>query len=117
MQRNEVSELLVKIRLTEKNREIATVEKCFGLVEIESEDEDAQIPSKTLDETITDFFQEIESKAQESGRVVKRKDLAKAAASLILFLVKRSQPELTLDIEVQKQETEEKRDADSESDT
>jgi hypothetical protein len=117
MEKSELSELRVTVRLIEKNREIATLEKCFGFVETEDEKEDAQMPAKTIDETITEFLQEIESKARESGRIVSKEELAKVTVATILFLVKRSQPELNFDIEVEKQENGEREDADSKSDT
>lgn len=117
MEKSEISELKVKARLIEENREIATIEKCFGLVEIEEEKEDAEIPTKTIDETITEFLQDIEGKAEELGRIVSKEELARITASTILFLVKRSQEELILNIEVEKQEIEERENTDAESDT
>ena len=117
MEQSEISEFKVAARLIEENREVATLEKCFGLVEIEDEKEEAQIPTKTIDETITEFLQEIESKANEFGRIVSKEELAKVTVTTILFLVRRSQSELTLDIVVEKQKIEEKKDADAESDT
>jgi hypothetical protein len=115
MEKNEVSELKVVARLIDNKQEIATLEKCFGFIEIKNEEE-TEIPTKTIDETITEFLQEIESKAKELGRVLKKEELLKITFPLIVFLIKRLQSELTLDIEVEKK-AEERKEVDTNSDT
>lgn len=117
MEQSEISEFKVTARLVEENKEVATLEKCFGLAEIEDDEEEEQIPTKTIDETISEFLQEIESKVQELGRIVCKEELARVTVSTILFLVKRSQNELTLDIEVERQETEERKNGETNSHT
>ena len=116
MEKSELSELRVTVRLIEGNQEIATLEKCFGFVEI-SDEEGVETTTKTVDETISKFQEEIERKALELGRTVRKDTLEQAMFLLILLVVNRSQPDLTLDIPVEKQDVEERRDDDSNSDT
>ena len=116
MEQSEISGFKVTARLVEENRELATLEKFFGLVEMKDEGE-AKTQTKTIDETISEFLEEIENKAQELGRIVRKEELARVTVSTILFLVKRSQTELILDIEVEKRKTEEKENADTNSDS
>lgn len=116
MEKSEPTELRATVRLIEKGQELGTIEKCFGFVETEDKEEDSQSPTRTIDETITEFIQGIEDQAEKLGRTISKEELSKIAASTIFFLVKRSEPEMKLDVEVEKQ-IEEKKDADSKSDT
>lgn len=116
MDKSELSELRVTVRLIEGNQGVATLERCFGFVE-KSDDQDVDRAPKTIDETITDFQEEIEHKALELGRAVKNDTLDQAMFFLILSIIRPSQPDVTLDIPVEKQAVEEKKDDDSNSDT
>lgn len=116
MEKSELSELLVTVRLIEGNQEIATLEKCFGFVEVLDEEE-VETPTKTIDETISEFQEEIQHKALELGRTVRKDALEQAMFLLVLLVVNRSQSDVTLDIPVEKQVVEEGEDDDSNSDT
>ena len=43
MEKSDLTEFQVTVRLIEDNQEIATLEKCFGFVEILDEQEDVEI--------------------------------------------------------------------------
>ena len=116
METSELSELRVTVRLIEDDREVATLEKCFGFVEI-LDAEDVETTTKTIDETISDFQDEIESKAKELGRSVRKDTLDQAMFFLILLIITPSQPDITLDIPVERQVVEDKEDDYSNSDT
>jgi len=116
MEKSKLSELRIKVRLTEENHEIAILEKCFGFVEIDGK-EDAELTTKTIDETISDFEEEIERKAMELNRTVPRNMLDRAMFLVTLLVVNQSQPEVTLNIPVEKRKAEEEKDDDSNSHT
>lgn len=116
MAKSEISELQLTVRLIEGNQEIATLEKCFGFVEIMDEEE-VETATKTIDDTISEFQEEIERKALELGRTFRKDALEQAMFLLILLVVNRSQPDVTLDIPVEKQVVEEEKVGNSNSDT
>ncbi|MEM3368485.1 MAG: hypothetical protein QW193_01150 [Nitrososphaerales archaeon] len=92
-----IEEVKINATLTDGNKEVATVEQVFGLVESQ-EKEETETPTRTIDETMSEFFREIQAKAEENGYSVSKEVLTEATISTILFLIKHEKPELELDI-------------------
>jgi hypothetical protein len=116
MEKSEFSELRINVRLLEGNQEIATLEKCFGFVEMQNGQESSEATTKTISEMMSSFQKEIESRALERGRKVRVDLLRQAMYSTILFIVSRAESDLTIDIPVEKAK-EEKKDDNTNSDT
>ncbi len=106
----QVTELKITVLLLDGDKEVATVERYFGLVETQETNQNQDAPTKTIDGTITEFLQEMEQSARERGYAIVKESLTEAAVSSILFLVKPAKPELTLNIHVERPEQEEKLD-------
>ena len=108
METSEIQEFKVTARIVSDDKEIATVEDVFGVSSRQDEEQEAE--TKSVDETVNQFVNKVHESAQEKGYTISQEDLAKTAVSLILFIVKPSQPELALDIPAEKSKQEEKND-------
>lgn len=98
---DEIEELTIKANLTESDKVVGIVEKKFALMK--SEEIENHVESKTLDETITEFLQEIETEAREKKLEIKNKEkfYTDSVMSLILFFIKPKADSATLKVPVQ----------------
>jgi hypothetical protein len=99
---DELNELSVKAELTLSDEVLETVEKKFFF--LGTEEAEAEVEPKTLDETIADFLQEIETKAKEKGLEIENRDefYTKSVTALILFFIKGKDRLATLNVPVQR---------------
>lgn len=98
---DEIKELTIKANLIESDKIVSTVEKKFALIESPETEDDVE--SRTLDETITEFLKEIETKAKEKKVEIKNKEkfYTDSVMSLILFFIKPKAASATLKVPVQ----------------
>lgn len=98
---DEINELTVKAELTLSDDILETVEKKFFFLGIEEAEDDAE--PKTLDETITDFLQEIETKVHEKKLEIENRDdfYTESVMALLLFFIKGEGKLTTLRVPVQ----------------
>ena len=98
---DEIKELTIKANLIESDKIVGTVEKKFALIESQETEEDKE--SRTLDDTITEFLQEIETEVREKKLEIKNKEkfYTDSVMSLILFFIKPKADAATLKVPVQ----------------
>lgn len=100
MEASAVQELKVTARLVYDGKEVQTLEKLFGIQNAEQETESQ---TKSIDETITDFLHEIQKTANENGYTISKELINNAAVALIFYIIRQSEPTLTLDLELTKE--------------
>lgn len=96
-------ELKVIIRFLFEAKEIQTLEKPFSVKESANETDE----SKTIDETITEFLDDVQKTAIENGYVISKEVIVQTTITLILYLIKHDVEEKTIDVELTKPEVKE----------
>lgn len=102
MMNETVSELKVLASLVDGNKEIASIEKIFGLMPEREEPPKQEEKVKSLDTIVGEFLKDVETAAGERGYVPEKLGMAETSVRVILFLVKHSTPELKLTIPLEK---------------
>ncbi len=103
----QASELRITATLSDGKKEVATVEKIFGVLSQPAQPEQDETENKSLDETVQEFLKEVETAASEKGYTVDKETLTEAAIKTILFLVKPTEAELKLVLPIAKPEVKE----------
>ena len=96
-------EFKVTVRLVFEGKEIQSVEKPFAVRESENESDE----SRTIDETITEFLDSLQKTATESGYTIRKEIIVQTTIALILYLVRQSSEEKTIEVELTKPEIKE----------
>lgn len=95
-----VHELKVTAILFHDGKKVQTVDKVFGVQSSGGEEEES---ARTIDDTITDFLDNIRTVAKENGYTMTKETIGKTTVSLILFIVQRTEQTITIDIELEKE--------------
>lgn len=115
-QQEDQKELTVNAKLIFEGEEVAAVSKTLSVRGHETDDADGEkSETRTIDDTLTEFFSEVQNIAEQSGYLITRKTLADATASFLLFIIKGTEQEATVDIELEKP-AEEKENGNAEKD-
>jgi len=97
-----VSELKVLASLVDGKREVASVEKIFGLMPEKEEPPKQEEKVKSLDTIVGEFLKDVETSASERGYIPEKLSMAETSVRIILFLVRHTEPELRLSIPLEK---------------
>lgn len=102
-QQEDQKELTVNAKLVFGGEEVATVSKTLSFRGQETDDADEEkSETRTIDDTLTEFFIEVQSIAEQSGYLIPRRTLADATASFLLFIIKGTEEETTVNMELEK---------------